>query len=362
MSTTMNTTTTTTMNTAAMNTPTMNIPVPVANEYKITETLQKYYDKVFQDGKLVNIHIGMWGMSYNLEEGDIKLDNKLPDTIKLGKKMLIKTAVYNKFKNVEQKIRKYLYTNSFEFPLVSQAHFVPKTKYMEVYRRLNEYRTEYLAMVDEFLEKYEDYKKEALEFYQQHKDTVDIQNLESYYPSLAAVKKKFYLDIVSFEIALPAAFAELNLQDEIQREVTHNEEKQVASRRYQEEYKKQINTHMAKINDFVGEVTSTLRTKIVEHCTVALNKINKKEVVSEANIRTLLKHIQEFREMNFVDDKAVEAELSKVENLISGDKDFSKDKDAIAVLQRHLNGVVSEAKALTDVANVSGEYFRKLSI
>ena len=54
------------------------------NEHKITDTLQGYYDKVFQDGKLINIHIGMWGMSYNLTEEDIKLDNKLPDTIKLG--------------------------------------------------------------------------------------------------------------------------------------------------------------------------------------------------------------------------------------------------------------------------------------
>lgn len=332
------------------------------NEYKITDTLQKYYDKVFQDGKLVNIHIGMWGMSYNLEEEDIKLDNKLPDTIKLGKKMLIKPAVYNKFKSLEQRIRKYLYTNSFDFPLVSQAHFVPKSKYVEVYKKLNELRGEYMAMVDEFLNKYEDYKKEALEYYQQHTDTVSIVNLEAYYPSLANVKKKFYLDIVSFEIALPAAFNELNLQDEITREQLNNEEKTKAALKYREEYNRQIDTHMSKINDFVGEVTSTLRSKIVEHCTVALNKINKKEVVSDANIKTLLKHIQEFRDMNFVDDKAVEAELSKVEKLLTGEKDFTKDKDAIGLLQQHLNSVVTEAKTLTDTANVSGEYFRKLSV
>lgn len=332
------------------------------NNYKITDTLQKYYDKVFQDGKLVNIHIGMWGMSYNLEEQDIKLDNKLPDTIKLGKKMLIKPSVYNKFKSIEQRIRKYLYTNSFDFPLVSQAHFVPKAKYVEVYKKLNEMRSEYLGMVDEFLLKYEDYKKEALEFYKEHTDTVNIVNLEAYYPSLEAVKKKFYLDIVSFEIALPAAFNELNLQDEINRELLDNEAKQKALANYREEYNKQIDTHMSKINDFVGEVTSTLRSKIVEHCTVALHKINKKEVVSDANIKTLLKHIQEFRQMNFVDDKAVEAELSKVEKLISGEKDFSKDKDAISMLQQHLNSVVNEAKTMTDVANISGEYFRKLSV
>jgi hypothetical protein len=179
---------------------------------------------------------------------------------------------------------------------------------------------------------------------------------------LAAIKKKFYFDIVSFEIALPAEFTQLNLQDEINREQAGNAMKQQALSGYKAEYDKQLTTHMSKINDFVSEVTSTLRSKIVEHCTVALHKINKKEVVSDANIKTLLKHIQEFRDMNFVDDKAVEAELNKVEKLLVGDHDFSKDKDAMSLLQQHLNGVVNEAKGLSDVANVSGEYFRKIKI
>jgi hypothetical protein len=329
--------------------------------YKITDTLQKYYDKVFQDGKLVNIHIGMWGMSHNLEEDDIGIDDKLPDTIKLGKKMLIKNAVYNKFKNMEQKIRKFLYKNSFDFPLV-QAHFVPKTKYVEVYKKLNEHRDEYMAMVNEFLDKYEDYKREALEYYEEHKDKIKVPNLEKFYPSLAELKKKFYLDIVSFEIALPAQFSEVNLQEAIEQEKVTAVAKNEAKQEYQEEYRKQIDTHMSKINDFVGEVTSTLRGKILEHCTVALDKINNKEVVSDKSVNTLLKHIQEFREMNFVDDKAIEEQLNKVEGLLSSKKDFTSDKNAIDLLKQHLNSVVTEAKTLTDVANVSGEYFRRIKI
>ena len=200
----------------------------MSSEYKITETLQKYYDKVFQDGRLTLIHIGMWGMSYNLVEEDIKLDNKLPDTIKLGKKMLIKPAVYNKFKTFEQKARKYLYSNSFDFPLVNQAHFVPKAKYIEVFTKLNEMKAEYAAMVDEFLNKYEDYKQEALDYYLEHKETVSIENLAAYYPPLTKLREKFHFDIVSFEIALPAEFRETDLQTEIQREQLGAEAKQKA--------------------------------------------------------------------------------------------------------------------------------------
>jgi hypothetical protein len=304
----------------------------------------------------------MWGMSYNLTEEDIKLDNKLPETIKLGKKMLIKPAVYNKFKSHEQKIRKYLYNNSFDFPLVSQAHFVPKTKYAEVYQKLNEFRDEYMLMVDEFVEKYEDYKQEVIAFYQDNKDTVSIDNLTSYYPPLAQIRSKFYLDIVSFEIALPAAFAEVDLQTEIEREASVSEAKTQATQKYQAEYSRQMETHMGKITDFVGQVTATLRGKIAEHCSVTLKKINKKEVVSDSSIRTLMKHIQEFREMNFVDDKVIESELQKVEKLLTSDNDFTQDKYAIEQLQQHLTNVVKEADNLTDFANASGEYFRKLKV
>jgi Asp-tRNA(Asn)/Glu-tRNA(Gln) amidotransferase C subunit/uncharacterized protein YeeX (DUF496 family) len=331
------------------------------NEHKISDTLQQYYDKVFQDGRLTMIHVGMWGMSYNLTEEDIKLDNKLPETIKLGKKMLIKPAVYNKFKTFEQKARKYLYSNSFDFPLVNQAHFIPKNKYIEVYTKLQEMKNDYSKMVDEFVLKYDDYKQEALDYYKEHAATVSIDDLENYYPPVAALKKKFYFDIVSFEISLPSEFAEINLQDEIDREQATTDAKQKATKAYTEEYARQLDTHMSKIGDFVGEVTNTLRSNVAEHCTLALNKIKKGEVVSEATIKKLLKHIEEFREMNFVDDQTIETELGKMEKLLTGKTDF-KDKNAIGLLQQHLSSVIKEANDLSDVANVSGEYFRKLGV
>jgi hypothetical protein len=65
---------------------------------------------------------------------------------------------------------------------------------------------------------------------------VKVEDLESYYPSLANIKKKFYFDIVSFEIALPAQFEELNLHDEILREQIGNEAKQAALSSYKAEY------------------------------------------------------------------------------------------------------------------------------
>ena len=278
-------------------------------------------------------------MSYNLTEEDIKLDNKLPETIKLGKKMLIKPAVYNKFKSFEQRVRKYLYVNSFDFPLVSQAHFVPKAKYLEVYKKLDEMREEYLLMVAEFVEKYEDYKKEVLEYYQDHKETVSVDDLETYYPPLATIRKKFYFDIVSFEIALPAEFTQLNLQDEIDRELFTSEAKQQAADNYKEEYNKQVQLHTAKLSSFMDEVTATVRGKVAEHFTVVLNKVNKKEVVSDASIQSIYRQIKEFRDANFADDRMVAEELRKLEKLLDGKPNFDEDRDAIGLLKQHLTNL-----------------------
>lgn len=331
------------------------------NNQLLPATVQQYYDKVFSDGKLVNVHIGMWGMSHNLVEEDIELNNKLPETIKLGKKMLIKPAVYNKFKSMEQKIRNYLYTNSFSFPLVSQAHFVPKTKYLEVYNKLTEYKQEYMQMAQEFFDKYEEYKTEAISYYKEFKTTENI-DLESFYPSLELIKKKFYIDIASFEISLPTSFAEINLHTEVARQEAADEARQEALQGYSKEYQNQMDLHMQKINDFTQEVISTLRANVIEHCNVALKKISKKDVVSDSNIRILLGHIQDFRKMNFLEDKSIEQELQKVESLLNSDRDFTKDKDAISLLQQHLTTTVQEATNLSDLDTTTGRYFRKISV
>jgi hypothetical protein len=304
----------------------------------------------------------MWGMSYSLTEDDIKIETKLPDIIQLGKKMLIKPAVFKVFKNLEGRARNYLYANSFAFPLVPQAHFVPKSKYMEVYGRMNEYKQEFNKMTEEFIEKYPTYKEEAIAYYEQFSDQINTESMEALYPTAEYVKQRFSFDIVSFEVKLPTEFADIDIHTEVAREQAADEAKQQAQVAYQAEYKTQLDTHMGKINEFVGDVIDTLRSKVIEHCSVVLGKISKKEIVSDNSIKTLMKHINEFRELNFVEDKAIEAELSKVEKLLNGENDFKNDKDAVAELKGVLSNVITEAKSTSDVANISGEYFRKMDI
>jgi hypothetical protein len=331
-------------------------------EYKISETLQKYYDQVFQDGKLVNINVSLWGMSYRLREEDLKIEQKLPDVIQLGKKMLIKPEVYNTFKRLEGKARNYLYANSFSFPLVKQAHFVPRKKYLKVYEDLANFKESFKELKDAFLLNYPEYKKEALEYYSQFKDQINIEDLESHYPSVEAICDKFAFEIMSFEIKLPTEFGDTDIQREVVLEEAGKEAQKNQEKQYQVEYKERLDTHMSKITDFVNDVVGTLRSKVVEHCSVVLRKVNKREVVSDKSISTLLEHIDEFRQMNFIEDKAIESELSKLEGLLTKGSDFTSNIEAVQELRTSLTSIIDEAKGVTDIAAISGQYFRKLSI
>jgi hypothetical protein len=329
---------------------------------KISDTLQKYYDQIFQDGKLVNIHISMWGMCHSLSEEDIKIDKALPEVIQLGKKMLIKPAVSNMFKNLQGKARNYLYANSFAFPLVSQAHFVPKGSYLKVYEALNDYRREFMALKEAFLENYENYKQEALDYYREFADQLNVESLAGLYPAKEAVAEKFSFEIVSFEIKLPTEFGNTDIHREVALETAAKQAKASAAASYNAEYTERLDTHMSKVNQFVNDVIGTIRSKVVEHCSLVLKKIGKNEVVTDKSISLLLGQINDFRKMNFVGDNVIETELNKIEQLLHKGPDFSKDKDAVQELKTNLSGLIDEAKNITDVASLSGQYFRKLSI
>lgn len=327
-----------------------------------TASLQKYYDKIFQDGKLICLNTGMWGMSYSLTESDIKIAGKLPEVIRLGKKMLIKPEVFNKFKSHQGKARNYLYASSHKLPTAPQSHFVTKKSFLSVYAKLEEFQTEFYHLVDEFIEKYDEYKAEALAFYRDNATLVDVAAVDLLYPTKESVKEKFYFHIISYEIAMPTEFAAVDIHKEIDRANAAGVAKAEEAEKYDAIYKQQLASHMDKINVFVEDVVSELRTKVVEHCTTVISKIKSKRVASEASVKTLLAHIAEFRGLNFVDDAKIDKHLTEIEGMLSKDHAVCDNKEAAQVLRGHLEALVKEASDLSDVRDISGEYFRKLAV
>jgi len=318
----------------------------------LTEVVKQNYDKIFQDGKLVNINVCMWGMSHQLSSEDVQSKINLPDIYKLGRKYLIKPEVYNKFKQAEQKARNYLYSKSFPFPLVPQAHFVPKSIFHEVYQKLWTMRGEYEALTNEFIEKYEAYKEETLAFYIDH-----AESLRPFYPTVDKLRNRFSFTISAFEIAFPQHFEEFDLQKEVEREEAVSEAKDAANT----EYHRQLQEHMSKMDEFVNSVSSTLRTKVAQQCRIVVDKINGGEVVTPVSIKALLRHVDEFRKMNFIGDTQAEVELQSILSLLDGTR-APTEQEALAMFGSALNEFIEKTEEISDRSESTGEYLRKIEI
>lgn len=320
---------------------------------ELTSSVRKYYDKLFQDGFLVSVHVSKWGMSTHLEKDDLDYKDKaLPDIFKLGKKMLIKPERLNAFIRLEGKARRYLDANSYDFP-VSDAHFVPKKAIATVLDTLAKFQQEYLALKDTFVQNYEVYKAEVLE------DYPDLaEELAKAYPPVTHIGRKFDFRISMYEIQMPNELGEVDIQSLITRDKAEQEVKKEFESRLRAHYE----SALTSIETFTENAAVMLRDQVVAICKTVKDKIKKKELVSKKNIEMLREEIENFRTLNFFDDVAVAKELAVLEEAIAGNINYKTDTEALEQLDSALTGVMEKASKIDDLTTISGNYFRAIKL
>lgn len=322
------------------------------SDIDVKRTLQAYYDKIFQDGFLVNLHVGIWSMSATLRPEDLKLETQLPDIFKLGKKLLISSAVYNKFKQVESSARNYLYKNSFPFP-ISEAHFIPKKKVGEVILRLNDFRETFTKLTNSFIIDYDKLKKETLDRWSDYKD-----QLEGYYPTIDQIKHKFKFSISTFELAMPKELAEVKIEEILAKEQATEEAKKIVLGEMRAQHEQSIQ----QIEQFGSKAIEVIRGEVVKVCEALRDRIAKRQLITTSNITSIRDMISDFKVLNFMDDKTVASELDKLQAMVSTDIDYKTDQEALTRLDNTLQSVVTNALNLTDLRDVSGAYFRPIKL
>lgn len=327
----------------------------VRNPPQLTETLKNYYDRLFQDGYLVSVHVSKWGMGTQLNKDDLNID-AVPKLFKLGRKMLIDPKHLNAFSSIEGKARRYLYSNSYDFP-VAEAHFVPKRKMPEVIEKLNRFRLEYQELVDEFIVNYDEYKQAVLDEYP---DLVDM--LTPLYPAKATLPEKFGFRYSIFELSIPRKFDEVDIKAVYTREEALSEAKAEAKEEVDRELAVQYRQSMEQLTKFTEEAAKALRSQIVTLCQNIIGKIERKEILTRLTFNNVREEINNFRSLNFLDDQAVEAEIDKLEKLVDGGLDFKNDAEALQALNSSLNSVLNTANNLADIPTVRGKYFRAISL
>jgi len=326
-----------------------------------TIDLDRQFKKLFQSGKLVQVHVSKWSMTAGATETDLGLDmpvkegeakKKVPGFITLGKKALFTDDVRLVFQRIESNARSYLADNSRKFP-VGDVHFVPQKALIPVISELENFRIKFFREVGTFITNYEAYKEKMFAAYPEYK-----ANLIPYYPDVVEVRSKFDFWIDIYDVAPPSRIAKLGISDII----NQNMAVESATAKYDALMKQQYQQQLQKMDEFLKESAMALRGEIIKTFEVIAMKIQNREVISEANLKTMRNTIDSFDALDFLDDAKVRENLKAVKSLISKGTNFKDDATAIAHLNAAVNTTLEVARTITDIDVITGEYTRRLDV
>lgn len=317
--------------------------------------IDQHYNELYTKGKLVHVKYSMWGMHAKLNEADVKsaLGSEdaaaLPDIFALGKIRLVPKRVFNKFKSLEAFGRRVLQTGSFDFP-IAEAHFVPRSKYSAVVQELDKAKELYDREVITFIQNYDIYKQEMLVKYSTFREI-----LEPKYPSVETILHKFGCHISKdFEISFPNKVERPSLE-----ELTLRKEKiETWELQMQMEY----NRRHRQVSTFLDNVEENLYGKIQEACQHIMTRIKEGQTLTKGSLNAYKNAIQDFREMNFLDDKRMYAELDIAEKLATGEFDFKTDKEAVHRLADSVQSVMVRAIGISTESEEKKTKFRRVTL
>lgn len=262
--------------------------------------------------------------------------------------------------------------NSFHFP-IGNARFVPKKKFVEVHKDLNELKATYMALVDKLIENYEAHKLQMVPIYMEAAETAflksqpeqkefSIEGLENekqefinnfmkriqdHYPDAITLREKFDLYWDVFQVSMP----------EMEEADAQNLE---AAELAKIEYQKQVQQKMA---GFVDDVVTSLRSQATELCSKMAQSLKEGKVIHSKSIQSLKDYIENFKSLNFVGDKVVEEQLDtfKKEFLdIHDAKTINESTDLKEELGRKIHEIVEIAGSVSDISEITGQYKRKV--
>jgi len=338
-------------------------------------------ENIFKQGTLVDINASYWSGQKVLKPADLGLkDEEVTEAFHLGRKLLIPADVIRKFRAVEAKARRIVEINSFHFP-IGNAKFVPYKRFAKVLSNLQQYQSEYMGLVENLVTNYETYRSQMLPLYEKAAETAwmrqnpeqkefgidynpeaekakfveEFKNrISSFYPPAESLRRRFALQWSVYETALP------RLRESTSKHVLAEGEARATLEEYNRLVQEQTRT---KIVGFVDEVVTVMRAKTAELAGKVLTMIKEGKVVKAQTLECLTNFIQDFKELNFVGDKAVEEQLDalKKEVLDKYSTDQLKEGEPVEVMKRKLGEIVDLTSNITDLSSVTGEYKRKIS-
>jgi hypothetical protein len=298
-----------------------------------------------REGVLISVSVRYWRGCKKLRAEDVGLDSgKVSDRlISLGHKRLLPKDATAQLGLIESRAHALVEGNTFPF-LNGLAHFVPNTRLADVNARLKDLEKEFWTAKETFIERYGALRESAAKEWQAmaRKLVSDperlVATIEASFPPVGKMDRFFGYDIQLFQIAVPDRLGLdlLALADQEQLIAARQQAAQEAAQKIRSE-----------VEGFVADCVATLREQTAQLCSEMLASINTSETgVHQKTLNRLVKFIEQFKQMNFVNDSEMETQLEAVRREL-----LSKSAEEYRDSTKARNQLVAGLSQLRDTAN-----------
>lgn len=302
-----------------------------------------------REGVLVKVSVRYWRGCKKLKPEDIGLKKAdLSDRlISLGHKRLLPKDSLSGLALIEGRAHALVESNTFPF-LNGLGHFLPNSKLKEVTDALKELETEFWKAKSAFIEKYASLRVEAANEWRAmaRKLVKDPERLtaaiEASFPFPDQMDRFYGFHVQLFQIAVPESIS-LDL-------VEIAEQREIASARQsaaQEAAQKVRND----VESFVADCVASLREQTAQLCQEMLHSIQNCETgVHQKTLNRLVRFIDQFKQMNFVNDVEMERQLESVrkELLTKTAEEYRDSRTARTRLKNGLSQLAQHAQTLAN--------------
>ncbi len=300
-----------------------------------------------REGVLVKVSIRYWRGTKKLKPEDIGLkESQVSDRlISLGHKRLLPKEALSALALVEGRAHAFVENNTFPF-LNGLAHFVPNPRLQEVNEKLKELETEFWQAKKAFLDQYATLRKNAsAEWRAMAKKLVAdpdrlVAAIEASFPFPNQMERYYGFDVQLFQISVPEKLG-LDLVT-----MADQQEVMLARQRAAQEASSRIRQG---VESFVSDCVSALREQTAQLCSEMLESIRSSETgVHQKTLNRLVRYIDQFKQMNFANDRVMEDMLERVrrELLTRTAEEYRDSSKARQVLVNGLQQLRQQASEL----------------
>jgi Protein of unknown function (DUF3150) len=311
------------------------------------ESNQNLLSVLTREGVLIKVSVRYWRGCKKLKAEDLGLKSAdVSDRlISLGHKRLLPREATASLALVESRAHALVEGNTFPF-LNGLAHFLPNAKLAEVTDKLTELEQNFWSAKQEFLEKYSSLRESASQEWRQMavKLVRDPERLlatiEASFPFPDQMDRHYGFACQLFQISVPERLG-LDL-------VSLAEQEQVMAARQNATRAATEKIHH-DIEIFVADCVASLREQTAVLCEEMLASINSCDTgVHQKTLNRLVKFIEQFKQMNFVNDTVMEAQLEQVrkELLSRTAEEYRDSAHARRRLQQGLGQLAGHARQL----------------